>query len=220
MLRRLDKRYLHLSMVKSLSLLDGIGDLKTTKKYYDNWSNKYDLTLNQWNYTAPKKSLNLLKTKLINKPNKILDLACGTGLFGEELIKLFSNCQIYGSDISQKSLAIAKDKNIYKKLTRNNFEFKKNYKTKFQLVSMIGSMTYCVNHNKLFSNIKYYLSKNGHFIFTHRIDLWEKQKFGNILEKQKGDFIIKYISRKYNYLPNNKDFKNKIKIRLVLLQKT
>ena len=107
-------------MVKSVSLVGGIGDLKTTKKYYDDWSRKYDLTLNQWKYTVPKKSIKLLKTKLHSKPSKILDLACGTGLFGEELIKTYKNSQIYGSDISEKSLVIAKEKKIYKKLFKKD----------------------------------------------------------------------------------------------------
>ena len=206
-------------MVKSVSLVGGIGDLKTTKTYYDNWSKKYDLTLNQWKYTVPKKSIKLLKTKLHSKPSKILDLACGTGLFGEELIKTYKNSQIYGSDISEKSLVIAKEKKIYKKLYKKDFEKKINFKIKFQLVSMIGAMTYCKNFKKLFSNVKYYLSKNGYFVFSHRIDLWEKQNFYEILNEHKSDLKIKFISRPNNYLPANKDFSNKIKIRLVLLQK-
>ena len=91
---------------------------------------------------------------------------------------------------------------------------------KFDLVSMIGAMTYCKNHNKLFSYINYYLVQNGHFIFSHRIDLWKKQNFDNILDRHKEDFKIRLISNPQNYLPLNQDFKNKIKIRLVLLQKT
>jgi len=206
-------------MIKSASLVSGIGDIKTTKKYYDDWSKKYDLTLNQWKYTVPKKSIKLLKSKLSRKPKKILDLACGTGLFGQELIKTFKNIQIYGSDISTKSLLMAKEKQIYKKLLKSDFEKKIKFKTKFELVSMIGAMTYCKNFNKLFSNIKFYLLKNGHFIFSHRVDLWEKQNFNKILNEQSQDIKIKFISRPNNYLPANKDFSNKIKIRLVLLQK-
>lgn len=206
-------------MINQKSLVSGIGDLKTTKNYYDDWSKKYDVTLSKWNYKVPKKSISLLKNKLSNKPKRILDLACGTGLFGEELIKVFDNSLIYGSDISQKSLEIAKDKKIYHNLINLNFEKRKNYKTKFNLVSMIGAMTYCKKFNKLFSNVNYYLLKNGHFIFSHRIDLWEKQKFNNILNKYELNFKIKFISKPQNYLPLNKDFKNKIKIRLVLLQK-
>ncbi len=206
-------------MDKSISLVGGIGGIKTTERYYDNWSKKYDSTLNTWNYTVPKKSINLLKKKLIRKPNKILDLACGTGLFGEQLIKNFKNIQITGSDISEKSLIIAKEKKIYKKLYKIDFEKKKNFTTKFELVSMIGAMTYCKNFKKLFSNIDYYLLKNGIFIFSHRIDLWEKQNFDNVLRNIEKKFKIFFISRPHNYLPLNQDFGNKIKIRIVLLKK-
>ena len=206
-------------MVKSISLVNGIGNVKDTKKYYDDWAKKYDLTLNRWKYTVPKKSINLLKIRLKDEPKTILDLACGTGLFGEELRKNFKNSQIYGSDISQKSLNIAKEKKIYKNLIKINFERKKIYKKKFELVSLIGAMTYCKNFYKLFSNIDFYLSKNGHFIFSHRNDLWEKQEFNNILNDYKSNFKINFLSRPQNYLPLNKDFTDKIKIRLVLLQK-
>ena len=206
-------------MVKLVSLVTGIGDINTTKKYYNDWSRKYDFTLNQWKYSAPKKSVKLLKNKLKHQPKKILDLACGTGLFGEELIKIFKNSEIYGSDISEKCLMIAKEKSIYKKLYKIDFEKKINFKKKFELVSMIGAMTYCKNFKKLFSNVKYYLLKNGYFVFSHRIDLWEKQNFYQILNAYKSDLKIKIISRPNNYLPANKDFSNKIKIRLVLLQK-
>tara|TARA_B100001029_G_C14928211_1_gene376042 strand:+ start:41 stop:664 length:624 start_codon:yes stop_codon:yes gene_type:complete len=206
-------------MTKSKSLVDGIGSIKKTTKYYDDWSNKYDYTLNKWKYTVPKKSINLLKKKLKYHPKKILDLACGTGLFGEELIKIYKKSQIYGSDISYKSLMIAKKKKIYQNLVKLNYEKKKKYRIKFQLVSMIGAMTYCKNFDKLFENINFYLLKKGHFVFSHRTDLWKKQKFYRVLENLKNDFKINYISRPCNYLPLNQDFKNKIKIRLVLLQK-
>ena len=80
-------------------------------------------------------------------------------------------------------------------------------------------MTYCKNFDKLFTNIKFYLSTNGHFIFSHRIDLWKNQKFDDILAKYNNFFKICTVSKPCNYLPLNKDFQNKIKIRLVLLQK-
>ena len=201
------------------SLVNGIGGLNETKKFYDQWANTYDETLNQWKYTVPKKAINLLIRKLRYQPKKILDLACGTGLFGEELIRIYKKSQIYGSDISKKSLKIAKEKKLYTSLSKVNFEKKIYYKSEFDLVSMIGAMTYCNNFNKLFSNIKFYLSRKGYFIFSHRVDLWEKQEFYKILDNLKIDFKVNFISKPYNYLPLNKDFENKIKIRLVLLQK-
>ena len=201
------------------SLAKGIGGIKATTHYYDNWSSKYDQTLNKWNYTVPKKSIKLLKLKLKNHPKTILDIACGTGLFGEELFKIYNKSHIYGSDISQKSLMIAKNKKIYKNLDNLDFEKKKKYKFKYELVSMIGAMTYCKNFKKLFSNVEYYLQARGYFIFSHRVDLWNKQNFSHVLNNLNRSFKIIYISRPQNYLPLNKDFSNKIKIRLVLLQK-
>lgn len=206
-------------MNKLKSLVSGIGDLNATQKYYDEWSDTYDLTLSKWKYTVPNKAINLLKRKLKHKPTKILDLACGTGLFGEKLIKFYNKSQIYGSDISQKSIEIAKEKKIYKSLSKIDFEKKRIYRSKFDLVSLIGAMTYCKNYNKLFSNISNYLKENGHFIFSHRLDLWKKHKFINVLESFEEDFKIINISRPCNYLPLNKDFTNQIKVRLVLLQK-
>ena len=84
---------------------------------------------------------------------------------------------------------------------------------------MIGSMTYCKKPKKLFSLIFDYLKKNGIFIFTHRIDLWEKQNFDLIINNLNKSFNLVYKSRPLNYLPQNSSFSDKIKIRLVVLKK-
>ncbi len=201
------------------SLVSGVGNLNKTTKYYDDWSKKYDETLKLWNYQAPKKSIKFLKENIDIKPKNILDLACGTGLFGTELKKIYTKSLIYGSDISKKSLKITLEKKIYTKLQIKNFEKLHNYKIKFDLISLIGSMTYCKNFDKLFANINKNVKKKGFVLFTHRIDLWHQQNFLNILKKYKKTLKIIKISRPLNYLPLNKDFKNKIKIKIVLLQK-
>ena len=53
-------------MIKKKSLVSGIGNLNTTKRYYDNWSSDYDKTLNSWKYKVPHKSANILKRNLNN----------------------------------------------------------------------------------------------------------------------------------------------------------
>ena len=91
-------------MTNFKSLVSGVGNLNKTTKYYDDWSEKYDETLKLWNYQAPKKSIKFLKETTNFKPNNILDLACGTGLFGVKLKKVYPKSHIYGSDISKKKL--------------------------------------------------------------------------------------------------------------------
>ena len=201
------------------SLVSGVGNLTKTTKYYDDWSKNYDETLKLWNYQAPKKSIQFLKETINTKPKNILDLACGTGLFGTELKKNYPKSYIYGSDISKKSLKIALEKKIYIKLQIKNFEQLHHYKIKFDLISLIGSMTYCKNFEKFFANINKNTKKKGFVLFTHRVDLWKQQDFISILKKHQKTLRIIKISRHINYLPLNKDFKNKIKIKIVLLQK-
>ena len=206
-------------MIKKNSLVDGIGNKKITENYYDNWSGYYEKTLNRWNYQAPKKCVNILAQKIKLKPERILDLACGTGFFGEEMIKRFSSVKIDGSDISIKSLNLARQKNIYRKLIKKSFESNHNSKNYYDIVSMIGSMTYCKKHDRLFELVFSYLTHNGYFIFTQRIDLWNKFKLYTVLENFSEKFKIIYKSKPINYLPNNKDFSKKIKIYIVLLKK-
>tara|TARA_X000000950_G_scaffold62894_1_gene76808 strand:+ start:462 stop:1085 length:624 start_codon:yes stop_codon:yes gene_type:complete len=200
-------------------LVSGVGNINKTRKYYDDWSENYDETLKSWNYKAPQKSIKFLQETTNIKPKNILDLACGTGLFGNELKKIYPNTEIYGSDISKKSLKITLGKKIYKKLQIKNFEQLHHYKIKFDLISLIGSMTYCKNFDKLFDNVNKNIKEKGFVLFTHRIDLWEKQDFLSILKKYQKTLKIIKISRPLNYLPLNKDFENKIKIKIVLLQK-
>ena len=205
-------------MTKAKSLVDGIGNQTLTEKYYDDWALSYDQTLQKWNYKAPLKAVNVISL-LKKKINSNLDLACGTGMFAARLKKNYPNITIDGCDISSQSLKIAKKKQLYRKLIKQSFEKKINITKRYDSVSMIGSMTYCKKPKTLFSLILSYLKKDGIFIFTHRIDLWEKQNFDLLVNNFSKSFDLVHKSRPLNYLPQNSSFSNKIKIRLVVLKK-
>ena len=205
-------------MIKVKSLVDGIGNQIITEKYYDEWALNYDHTLKNWKYKAPVQAANKL-IKIKDKISFNLDLACGTGMFAKELKKKYPNIVIDGCDISSQSLKIAKLKNLYRNLFKKSFEKKIKISKKYDLVSMIGSMTYCKKPSALLSLITNYLKKNGIFIFTHRIDLWERQDFDSIINNCNKAFTLVHKSRPINYLPKNSSFSNKIKIRIVILKK-
>ena len=140
-------------------------------------------------------------------------------MFAAKLKKKYTNIAIDGCDISSQSLKIAKQKKLYRNLIKKSFEKKINISKKYDSVSMIGSMTYCKKPKKLFLLIKNYLKKNGIFIFSHRIDLWKKQKFDTELNNFNQSFKLIYKSRPLSYLPKNSSFSNQIKIRIVILEK-
>ena len=200
------------------SLRKGIGNSKDVEIFYDKWSNSYDQTLYNWNYKAPKQSVNILKKFIKKKPRYLLDLACGTGLFVKEYLKTYPHCICDGSDISKKILNKSEENGKYRRLYKKSFEKKIKIINKYNIVSLIGAMTYCENHQSLFNLVSNYLDRKGYFIFTQREDLWKNLNFDNIL-KSRSDFGLVYKSRPLNYLPKNKDFGSNIKIRIVLLVK-
>ena len=206
-------------MVKSKDLIKGIGNYKATTKYYDDWSSTYDKSLQKWSYRAPSKASLILKTYLNAPPKNILDLACGTGLFAESIIKFFPKAVIDGTDISKKILLKAKEKKIYSKLFCSNFDRNFIIKKKYDLTSCIGAMTYTKKPKKLILNVHKLTNFRGFFIFTHRIDLWKNQNYPKLLDSLSKKWNIIFISRPILYLPQNKFFKDLIKIKIVLLKK-
>jgi len=200
-------------------LLKGIGDRREIKNFYDNWSDKYDKSLSEWNYKAPKQAALILKKYSIRKPRFLLDLACGTGLFAQEIRKIYPTITCDGSDISKKIINISLQKGLYRNFYLSNFE--KNIKSdnKYNVVSLIGGMTYCSNYQLLFNHVFNYLKNKGYFIFTHRVDIWERLDFDKSLKLNEDKFEITYKTKPLNYLPKNKDFGTKVKIRIILLRK-
>ena len=200
-------------------LLKGIGNSKEIRVFYDNWSNEYEKTLNDWNYKAPKQAALILKKHLTNKPKFLLDLACGTGLFAQEIRKVFPTIVCDGADISKQIIKISLNKNLYKNLYISSFEKKFKPDDDYNVVSLIGGMTYCSNYQLLFNHVYDYLKNKGYFIFTHRVDIWERLNFDKFLKLNENKFEIIYKTKALNYLPNNKDFGTKVKIRIVLMRK-
>ena len=200
------------------NLLHGIGNTKQIENYYDNWSDSYEKVLKNWDYKTPYQVTQIIRNKIKTEPKNLLDLACGTGLFVENFLKIYPKCICDGCDISKKILIEARKKKIYRKLLKRNFEKKFITTKKYDIVSLVGAMTYCKNYDAFLNLVSIYLNKNGFFIFTHRVDIWEKFNFDNIMINNI-KFEIFYKSRPLNYLPRNKDFGKNIKIRVVLLKK-
>ena len=200
-------------------LLKGIGNSKEIRNFYDNWSDTYDKSLNEWNYKAPRQAALILKKYSIRKPRFLLDLACGTGLFAQEIKKIYPTIICDGTDISKKIINISLQKGLYRYLYLSSFEKNINSDDDYNVVSLIGGMTYCSNYQLLFNHVYNYLKNKGFFIFTHRVDIWKKFNFDEFLKFNEDNFQIIYKSKPVNYLPKNKDFGTKVKIRIILLSK-
>ena len=80
----------------------------------------YDDELKSNNYSTPKRCAKALKKYLTDSNSHILDIGCGTGLSGQEILNVgFKN--VDGTDFSDKMLYEAKKKSIYKSLFNLDF---------------------------------------------------------------------------------------------------
>jgi SAM-dependent methyltransferase len=84
-------------------------------KLYDDWASGYDAEMALAGYRHPAIALALLGRHLPKTSKPILDAGCGTGLTGEWLC-ILGYPNVEGLDLSDGMLAVARSKNIYRKL--------------------------------------------------------------------------------------------------------
>lgn len=88
-----------------------------SKLEYDYTAAAYEEFTKLIEYKTPVTLLKLLEeNQAIKKNYKIVDIGAGTGFVAELLFKNGYNNDVYGTDISEKMLDIAREKNIYKEI--------------------------------------------------------------------------------------------------------
>ena len=179
--------------------------LETTEeimKYYDEWGNSYDQDMVDWNYTAPKETVNVFKKYAPNKNIVILDAGCGTGLVGIEL-KKNNYINIDGLDLSKKLLDLI-PKGCYSNLSITNLNESINVNNNFyDAVLCVGTFTFGhVKPHALDEFIR--ITKNRGLIgFTINEGIYEKYGFDKKIKElsEKGYWKMKEFF-KSDYIVN------------------
>ena len=180
----------------------------TSKKkiieYYDKWviKNKYNKDMIDWNYVAPKNSVDLFCKYAVSKKIKILDAGCGTGLVAIELIKKnFSN--IIGVDFSTSMLELV-PKNLYKFLDIVDLNKSLDFKNKsFDAVICVGTFTYGHVRADALNEFTRIVKKKGLICFTVNEGIYIKYKFDNKINELSKNKIWKVLDLfKSKYIVN------------------
>ncbi|MDP6857445.1 MAG: methyltransferase domain-containing protein [Candidatus Nitrosopelagicus sp.] len=106
----------------------------------------------------------LIKRAKIKSGQKVLDLACGTGLVTKKILnKVGKNGEVYGIDSSNSALKIAKKwvggkKNIH--FVRGDAETIE-FNTKFDAITCQFALFFFPNEQRVLKNMKKFLKKNG-----------------------------------------------------------
>ena len=154
--------------------LSGICDTQSTeelKNKYDGWAKTYDRDVRKdWSF-MPGNIARTLSQLLPQKESVILDAGAGTGLVGEALAqKEYSN--ITAVDLSEKMLAIAKEREVYKALHQCNLEDSQifNNSVTFDAIIAAGVFAYAHAGVKVLNNLFGLLREDGIFLLTIRED--------------------------------------------------
>ena len=133
--------------------------LQNLEKFYSIHSKFYDAT--RWMFLLNrKKALSLLK---FNKKDKILDLACGTGLNIPYLIKKISPKNILGIDYSKSMLEKARRKYPKVKFIQGNVSTFR-FNQKFDKIVCTYSLSMIESWKETIRNVRKHLKKDGVFL--------------------------------------------------------
>ena len=95
----------------------------------------------------------------------VLDLGCGTGLFGSE-VRPFA-AKLVGVDLSTAMLAKARDRNLYDQLIERDIEsYLAGTQEAFDLIAATDVLVYLGRLEELFALIAAHLSDGGYFAFS------------------------------------------------------
>ncbi len=199
---------------KTFDLKSGTTDAAAVSDYYDDWASSYDETLRAWNYQAPSAAAERLAPYL-DAGNTILDLGCGTGLFGQAMAR-FGAYRMVGLDISAQSLDHAKRRGLYDQLIAHDLQKLPLPVTdnSMHAAACIGVLTYIESASDMLRDICRCVMPGGVITFTQRTDRWEERDFGSTVEAiaQGGLWSVLEISQPQDYLPGNEDFGQDIRI--------
>lgn len=184
-------------VLKDWSNLD-IDDEKT-KFEFDEMMENYDDVIRSAGYTLPENIVNLIH-KYFDKNSTILDLCCGTGLVGKAFHRIGVE-SIYGIDFSN-NIEVAKKTEVYKVLSQQNLNHLVEDSGKYDIVTMIGSLT-CFDVHHIFKIINERIDFK-YFVFSHRVDLID-EKFHSALEM----FNIIELFNDVQYLPFSEHYVDK-----------
>tara|TARA_Y100000590_G_scaffold139887_1_gene160301 strand:- start:352 stop:975 length:624 start_codon:yes stop_codon:yes gene_type:complete len=177
--------------------------LKTTQEimqHYDEWGDKYDQDMVDWNYTGPQETVKILNKHAISKDIKILDAGCGTGLVGIEL-KKFGYTNIDGVDLSKKLLDLI-PKGLYKKIEQIDLNKSLNKKNDiYDAVLCVGTFTFGHVKPPALDELMRIVKNKGLICFTVNEGIYEEygfdkkikdlsdKKLWNVIEFFKSDYI-------------------------------
>ena len=168
---------------------------KDKEQSYDEWANKYDNDLiNELAYVAHIDAARIFSELDVDREARILDVACGTGLVGEELSKLgFSH--IDGTDFSNGMIAVAQERGIYGTLFRHDFTEALPTPHQYDAVICVGLFSFSIPRIEHMHHVVNAVKPGGQCLITVNGAAWRELDLAPSVEaeSEKHGFVIERI---------------------------
>lgn len=203
-----------------LSALSATSSSAEIRQYYDGWASQYNQDLGSWNYDAPKVAAKLLKDG-VPPDASVLDVGCGTGLSGVAL-QSAGFVDISGVDISQTSLAMARETGAYGQLDQVDLhQLPLHHEAKaFGGLQCVGVLSYVPDTEAILREFCRLVTSDGLIVFSQRQDLYLERDYEAVLRglEKDGAFSTVSVSDPLPYLPGNDEFGEEINVLYAVLR--
>jgi len=196
----------------------GTTDPRAVESHFDDWADSYDATLARWRYRTPDEIAALVAPSLRRDGARVLDVGCGTGLFGQALARQLEPAPVAldGLDISAASLERAAAHKVYDRLRRHDLNVLPLpvADDSHDAAALVGVLTYFPDPEPLMRDLCRAVKPGGHVAFTQRSDLWEERDFDAMIARLEsaGLWRRRHVSPPRPYLPGNDDFADEIAV--------
>ncbi|MDF2969174.1 MAG: class SAM-dependent methyltransferase [Nocardioidaceae bacterium] len=184
-------------------LHQGTSDAREVADRYDEWAQSYDDDLASWSYQAPTVVAETVVTRL-PAAGSALDVGCGTGLVGRALRARGFAGKIFGLDISQASLEIARQGGAYDSLEHADLQQRLALEDdSVDAVICVGVMTYLPEVEAVWREFARVARPGGLVVATQREDLWHARTCPAVVERlqNEGVWTPLQITGPATYLP-------------------
>src|SRR3954470_13994384 len=170
-------------------LNEGTSDPREVAGRYNAWAQSYDDDLASWQYQAPTVVAQTLLTRLPDAAS-VLDIGCGTGLVGNALRVGGFAGQLRGLDISEASLELARQRDVYDALDQADLQQRLPLDDgTVDAAVCVGVMTYLPDVESVWREFARVVRPGGLMVATQRDDLWEERECEAVIARLQDDGV-------------------------------
>jgi 2-polyprenyl-3-methyl-5-hydroxy-6-metoxy-1,4-benzoquinol methylase len=176
-----------------------LSDLYTSdenkQEKYDQWAGEYESDLvKEMDYVAHIDAARIFSETVTDKNCRILDVACGTGLVGEQLRQLGYK-QVDGTDFSSEMLKVSEQRKVYQKLFQHDFTGPLETLNSYDAVICVGMFSFSIPTITDMIHVIRAVRPDSYCVITINGAAWRELGLAEQVEEESGKygFTIEHV---------------------------